>query len=227
MHRDTAGDIWLLPQNDITSFLRYLAKNGWVFPQFYGSYYKNCAKDLWSRGINTVSKSGIIIADHLSSEGITDYRDFEDHCREVENIFWKRRFRIYDQWREEINEFYRQHGHIETFFGFQFRGYITKNEAANYPIQGTAFHVLLWILIKLAKWLRKEKLKSKIIGQIHDSIVVDLYPKEKEQIIHQLRYLSKEVRKVHDWIIIPIGIDIEISPINKSWYEKEKYGTAH
>jgi len=61
MHRDAASDIWKLPQQEVTKEIRYSGKNGWVFPQFYGSYYKNCAPDLWDNYLDLETASGITL----------------------------------------------------------------------------------------------------------------------------------------------------------------------
>jgi len=223
MHRDSASDIWMLPESEVTHEIRFYAKNGWVFPQFYGSYYANCAKDLWDRCINLKTASGVVLKDHIKSKEIRAYRYFEDHCHEVERIFWKERFRVYDQWRNDINAYYRRTGDIETFFGFKYQGYMTTKEASNYPIQGTAFHILLWTLIEMGKWLRANNMESKIIGQIHDSIVIDLSPYEEEEVIETLVDIgTNQIREKYDWITIPLEMELEITPTDGSWYEKEE-----
>jgi len=223
MHRDTTLDIWQLPLEEVTDNLRFHSKNGWVFPEFYGSYYKNCAVDLWGRCLHMKTASGILIKDWIDDKGITTYRKFEDHCKEVERIFWKERFSGYDQWKTDINRFYIKHGYIETLFGFRFRGYMTSKEVGNYPIQGTAFHVMLWTLIQINRELRKRKMRSMIIGQVHDSILFNTPPNEKDELISMLLDIgTKQVRDKFEWITIPLKIDLELSPINHSWYDKQK-----
>jgi DNA polymerase-1 len=223
MHRDSASDIWRLPEKEVTSEIRFHAKNGWVFPQFYGSYFKTCAKDLWDRCVNLKNASGVTLKEHIKHNGIRTYQSFVDHCQEVERIFWKERFRVYDDWRRDINAFYRRKGYIETFFGFRYRGYMSTKEAANYPIQGTAFHILLWTVIELGKWVRKNNLESKIIGQIHDSIVIDLSPNEEEEVIEALLDIgTKQVQEKYNWITIPLEMELEITPTDGSWYEKKE-----
>ena len=59
----------------------------------------------------------------------------------------------------------------------------------NYPVQGFATADLLPLaLIRLHKSLRAVKhLKSKIINTVHDSIIMDVHPDEKDQMIELLR----------------------------------------
>ena len=100
---------------------------------------------------------------------------------------------------------------------------MTFNECTNYPAQGTAFHILLWTLIQVHKEIKKRKMLSKIVGQIHDSMVIDAVPREVKKLIEIIDYWGTVMtRKTFEWISVPLKIDHEIAPINASWYEKEK-----
>jgi DNA polymerase-1 len=93
-----------------------------------------------------------------------------------------------------------------------------KNDALNYPIQGSAFHCLLLSMIYMNRYLRKNKMRTKIIGQIYDSIVFDMCPDEKEILKPVIRYvMTKKIKKKFDWIIVPLDIEIEVSEINGNW----------
>jgi len=222
MHRDSAADLWKLKQKEVTKKIRFYAKNQWVFPEFYGDWYGSCAKNLWDNCIKLKLDSGITLGQHLRKKGVNNYNAFVEHCKEVERVFWDERFPHYKKWKEKINKLYRKQGFIETHLGFVFRGYLAKNDCTNYQAQGTAFHILLWTLIELLKEMEKRKLKTKIIGQIYDSIVNDLYPPEEEEIIYLINDIGTvRVRKEFDWIIVPLRIDHEITEIDGTWYDKK------
>jgi hypothetical protein len=215
----------MLPTDEITKDMRFYAKNCWVFPQFYGSYYGNCAEDLWEAVIDPDLKtaSGQFVADCIQDQGIDSLDAFKEHCQDVEHDFWNNRFLVYKQWKDRIQKQFRRQGYYETFFGFRFHGYLTYNQLCNYPIQGTAFHCLLWTLIRLQEESKRDNWLSKIIGQIHDSIVWDLHPEEREHIIERtIQIGTKDIVKENPWINVPLQIDFEIAPINGSWYEKEE-----
>jgi DNA polymerase-1 len=225
MHRDAAADIWMLDTNEVTKDIRFYAKNCWVFPQFYGSYYGNCASDLWEAVIeqDLQTTSGQFVVDVLADRGVTSFEAFTEHCQSVEEDFWNVRFRVYKQWKDKIQKQYQKQGYFETFFGFRFHGYLTYNQLCNYPVQGTAFHCLLWTLIRLQQEANSENWSSKILGQIHDSILWDLHPSEREHIIERtIQIGTKDIMRENAWINIPFEIDFEIAPINGSWYEKEE-----
>jgi len=225
MHRDSAADIWMLPPEEIVKEVRFYAKNGWVFPQFYGSWYKECAKNLWQicvLQLKLKTKSGVALRRHLYNKGIKTLEDFEEHCKEVEKIFWYQRFNGYRIWKIKINEEYRRKGYIETDMGFRYTGYMDEKQVANYPIQGPAFHCLLWTLKEVGKIAKKEGWKTKAIGQIHDNGLNDLVPEEEKHVIQTIREIgTKKIREVHPWITVPLSIDFKISKIDGNWYDME------
>jgi len=221
IHIDSATNIWSLPKGEITKIIRFYAKNCWVFPQFYGSYYVQCAKNLWINCINLETTSGVVLRDHVKSFGVTDLPSFTEFLKESERKFWQERFTVYNKWKQEINEYYQKNGYIQSHFGFRYIGYMSRNEVSNYLIQGTAFHLLLWSLCRIAEIGRKEGWKTKIIGQIHDSILFDLVPEEREHVMKTVNYISTEkIREEFKWINIPLGIEYEITPIDRPWSEK-------
>ena len=61
-----------------------------------------------------------------------------------------------------------------------------------------------------------------MIGQIHDSMVFDVYPDELEhvkKVIYQVSCIN--IREHWKWINVPLNIDIELYPVNGPWDEKK------
>ncbi len=105
--------------------------------------------------------------------------------------------------------------------GFVCSGVFTKEQAYNYPISGPAFHLLLWSLIQMVKWQRKVKQRSRIIGQIHDSIFADVHRDELDDWLAKVKQvMTVDVRKHWDWVITPLEIDAEIAESN--WFDKKE-----
>jgi len=236
MHKDIAVQIFCLKEYDATIHkeLRQASKGAFVFAQFYGDYYKNCAKNLttnWCKLPESKWKSGqgIIVGDeHISDlfirSGITSYAKFESHLEKIENDFWGNRFPIYDRWKETWWRAYQRDGYFLSKTGFLFTGVMSRNDATNYPVQGAAFHVLLWCLIQATNELKEYKMKSKIVGQIHDAIVMDVCPTELDDVVAMMkRIMEKKVRKHWSWINVPLKIEAELCPVNASWAEKQEY----
>ena len=226
MHRDVACDLWMLDskmlndpkhtpdQKKLAKMIRFFAKNNWTFAQFYGDWYDSCGKNIWENCItknNLKLPNGEFLIDHINDQGIGDLEDFLDHCKQVEDKMWNQRFPQYSQWKKDIVKFYLKHGYIETYFGFRFRGYMDKKQCTNFPIQGTSFHLLVYTLIQVDRFIKKNKLRTRLIGQIHDSIIADVH---KDELAFYLQGVKKIVDGLQDkfkWLIVPMEIEAEIT----------------
>ena len=73
----------------------------------------------------------------------------------------------------------------------------------------------------MERLLRKKGFRSIIVGQIHDSMLLDVVKEELEDVIALTRQVSTEdLRKAWRWIITPLEIDVEGSDVN--WYAKRE-----
>lgn len=236
MHRDMAAQLYLMEPEQVSKKARYGAKNKFVFPQFYGDYYLSCAKSLWEWCIRgeLEGPDGSSMLDWLKKNGITslgacDQKEkpvqgtFEHHVMTVENDFWDNRFRGYGQWRKDWYRRYQKRGYFDLLSGFRISGDMRRNAVVNYPVQGAAFHCLLWSLCRVNKLLRKYRMKSKIVGQIHDSMVGDTRIDELKDYLEIVEQVTTvDVLKAFKWLIIPLEIEYEICPPEASWYEKQE-----
>jgi len=234
MHRDVAMECFKLRSDEMTSGVRKLAKNQCTFPEFYGSYYINVARGLWEGidSFNAKRADGVGIREHLVEHGIDRLGacnpkqpavtgTFEAHIQAIEKHFWESRFPVYAQWKRDWFAEYQRKGWMLSHTGFVYQGVLKRNEAVNYPIQGSAFHCLLWSLIRVVRWLRKHKMKSRVIGQIHDSLLLDVVKEELDDVLAMVKRITlDDLRKAWKWICVPLGIDIEGSDVN--WFEKSE-----
>lgn len=231
LHKDMASMIYLLKRSQVSKQARYSAKNAFVFPQFYGDYYVNCAKALWKnvQALDLkIEGAGISIAEHLRNSGLGTYEKFEEHLMKVENKFWNVMFPKYREWKEEWVNMFEKKGYVEMLTGFRCWGPMTRNQAINYPIQGTAFHILLWSLIRITDKLKEKRMRAKLIGQIHDCMLFDVPEDEVEELIKLLNeVMTVEVRDEWKWIIVPLSIEVEATPINQSWAAKRPIEENH
>jgi DNA polymerase I-like protein with 3'-5' exonuclease and polymerase domains len=102
-----------------------------------------------------------------------------------------------------------------------------KNDVTNYPIQGSAFHCLLWAFIEIDRISREEGWDTKLIGQIHDSIVFDINPGELDYVMKTVRrVICEDLPKAWNWITVPIDVDEEICEIDQPWSTKQPYKLA-
>lgn len=236
MHRDMAIEIFKIEnfnkENPSHNVLRSATKNGFVFPQFYGSYYKNCAVNLactwgqlpkngrWKKG-QGIPFENTYLANHLIDKGFTSLDKFTEHVRDIEKDFWEVRYGVYTKWKRDWWQLYQQKGYIETKTGFRLQGVMNQNDVINYPIQGSAFHCLLWSLIEGVKVQTIEHWDSRIVGQIHDSIIMDVNPRELKKVIKVMRcIMCNDIRQKWEWITVPLDVDVEIHPVDGSWADK-------
>jgi DNA polymerase-1 len=235
MHRDMAMQLYKLKQNQVDKKIRHAAKNKFVFPQFYGDYYIHCAKHLWGEmELRHFTVDGKPLREHLAAKGINRLGDldpsqdapkdtFEYHVRQVEKDFWENRFRVYTQWKEDTWQQYLQDGYFQMFTGFVVGPGYNRKQVLNYGIQGSSFHCLLWCLIKLQKWLTKNKMLSRIVGQIHDSIILDVVDSELPDILAYMKELmTVKLAKHWKWLTVPMSAEAEVAPIGAPWHDKKK-----
>ena len=237
MHGDMAGEIYFLEKAWIKQKgknHRYGAKNKFVFPEFYGDWYKTCAQSLWEwmERAKLKGPDEIPLKQHLALHGITGLGDltegsrpqpgeFTYHIQKIEKDFWYKRFPVYTEWKEEWWQAYLKNGYFDTFTGFRIEGMMKRNQAINYPVQGCAFHCLLWSFIQITKQLRHYRLKSRLAGQVHDSTVGDVRVNEVRDYLDIVRdVIMNDLPKAYPWLIVPLEVETEIAPPTGTWYDK-------
>jgi DNA polymerase I-like protein with 3'-5' exonuclease and polymerase domains len=233
-HRDLASLIFMCKPEQVTKKMRYCAKNMFVFPLLYGSFYRSCAPILWS-AIETldlkIGDQGLM--EHVNDHGVhelgrlsktTDPGTFEHHLKECEKEYTQVRFKQCFNEQRKAYEHYQKTGLVEFVTGFTASGILSRNDVYNWRIQGPAFHCLLWSLIQLNRWLVKSKMRSKIVGNIHDSIVAEVHVDELEDYLTYAQYImTDELRQRWKWVNVPLSIEAEVTPENGSWHDKEVY----
>jgi DNA polymerase I len=224
MHRDMAAKCFKLAEDDVSKKIRYMGKNGFVFPEFYGSYYEHIAPAMWREllEVRPQTENGIVLGTHLKQIGLGTLQRFFDHIEKVERWFWDERFPVFAKWKRDHYAQYLKRGWFNLLTGFRCQGPMRRNEVSNYPIQGVAFHCLLWSLIQIHRWLLANEMKTRIIGQIHDSIVFNFVAGETEAVLSKTKTIMTEsIRKHWPWIIVPLEIEAEVAPPGRPWNEKE------
>lgn len=84
--------------------------------------------------------------------------------------------------------------------------------ALNTPIQGTGADIIKKAMVNLFKELKRKELKSKILLQVHDEIILNVYDNEKEQVLEMVK---RNMESVVDW---EVPLKVETS-FGRDWYE--------
>lgn len=227
MHTDMAIQLFKLDSLDENHVgekrLRQGAKNSFVFPEFYGDYWGNCAKGLWDWKDKVVLKNGTPINKHLKEQKIGTLAKFEKHVKKVEEDFWGRRFKVYQQWKDEWWEAYQENGYFDMLTGFRCSDVMDFKQAVNTPIQGSAFHCTLWSYIQLDRELQERKMRTRLLGQIHDEMVFEVPPEELDDVLELIETITVvRLMKHWDWIIVPMEVDAVVSEVDGSWLQRNK-----
>ena len=79
--------------------------------------------------------------------------------------------------------------------------------AINMPIQGTAADIIKIAMIDINNEIVHQNLNSKMILQVHDELVFDVYKSE----INEMKKLVKEKMENATRLVVPLKVDIGIS----------------
>ncbi len=162
IHAATAAKVFNLPLEEVTSEHRGKAKSV-NFGISYGQTAFGLARNL---GISRTE------------------------AQEIINSYFKEFYLIGEYMDRVINEA-REKEYVETILGRRrylrdinsknatMRGFAERN-AINAPIQGSAADMIKVAMINIQNWMDKEKVKSKMILQVHDELVFDVHKSEKD-----------------------------------------------
>ncbi len=195
VHEETARKIFNIPEDqEVPSSLRRKAKTV-NFGIVYGISDWGLAEQL---EISILEAKEII-------------KRFNDHYPEIHTYF------------ETIVSNAKENGFVETLFhrrryiqeltsdNYQTREF-GKRAAMNAPIQGTAADLIKMAMIKTNEALNKNNLKSKIVLQIHDELILKVYEDEKEIVYN----LAKETMENAYQFACKLEVDGSIA---KTWYD--------
>jgi len=194
IHRSTAAKIFGVPELGVTPFMRMSAK-AINFGLIYGKGEFSLAKDL-----------------RITRKQAKEY---------IENYFAK--FNRVHEYMHEIIEKAKEQGYVSTLLGrrrylpeinsknFNVRA-ASERMALNTPIQGTAADIIKIAMVRVHSELKKRNLKSRLILQVHDELIIETASNEVEEVKSILRKSMETAYKMK----VPLDIDLHVG---KNWYE--------
>ena len=195
IHSSTAAKIFDVPVEQVTKDMRSKAK-AVNFGIVYGQSRYGLASSL---GISPFEAQDFIDRYFASYPDIKNYMD-------------------------ETIKFAYAHGYVETLYGrkrYLSSGLLSTNgkiqEAAqraaiNAPIQGTAADVMKLAMVHVQNDFLKNNIKSKIIIQVHDELVIETINTELEDV----KRIVKSAMELNQPFLVPLKIDVYAG---KSWME--------
>ena len=194
IHRTTASQVFHIPFEDVTDLQRRNAK-----------------------AVNF----GIVYG--ISSFGLSEDLSIS---RKEAAAYIEQYFETYPQVKQFIDslvEDAKKNGYAVTLYGrrrpvpelfssnFMQRSF-GERVAMNSPIQGTAADIIKIAMIRVFERLKKEGLKSKLILQVHDELLIETAQEEEEQV----RQILEEEMVHASSLAVELEIDLHVG---HNWYE--------
>lgn len=163
-HKATAAKVYNVPYDEVTSAQRRNAKTV-NFSITYGAGASNLSRQL---GISNAEAKELISNYFKQFSGLKKYM-------------------------EDTVNFARENGYVKTMLGrkrelkryHSRNGFIASNServAINTPIQGTAADMIKVAMINIHKAFKEKNLKSRMVLQVHDELVFDVFKPELETV---------------------------------------------
>ena len=179
--------------------------------QIFNVELKDVDKDL-RRKAKTINY-GIIYG--ISAFGLAKQLNIQ---RSEADLILKKYFKNYKgilNYIDETTDFCKKNGFVKTLFGRKcfidginnknpsFRNFAIR-AAVNARIQGSAADIIKKAMINVDKFLEEKKTKSKMILQVHDELLFEMYESE-------INYLSMDIKKIMENSALPeIELDVPL-----------------
>jgi DNA polymerase-1 len=118
---------------------------------------------------------------------------------------------------EEARNTVREHGYVETVFGRRLwlpeirssngnRRQAAERAAINAPMQGTAADLIKLAMIAVQNWLEKSALRSKLVLQVHDELLLEVPDDELMAVRTHLPKLMSQVAELAVPLVVEVGV---------------------
>lgn len=194
IHSLTASQVLNVPLSMVTPEMRFKAK-AVNFGIIYGIGAFSLAKDL---------KISRIEAQKYIDRYFSNYKGIEEYLRYTVDFAYK-------------------NGYVETMFNR--RRYLPEINSSNYnlrmfgervaknmPIQGTAADIIKIAMVNIYKSLKNQKLKSKIILQVHDELIIESPMEETKVATEILKFEMEKAIKLS----VPLKVNIAVG---ETWFD--------
>ncbi len=194
VHRETASKVFGIPESEITPSLRGKAK-AVNFGVIYGITEYGLAKNI---------KTSAFEAKQYISAYFSEFPEVKEYMNK--NV-----------------EFARKNGYAVTHFGR--RRYIREINSSNFnlrhfgervamnmPLQGSGADVIKKAMLGVYNRLKKENLRSELILQIHDELIIDAFIDEEKQVA---KILKEEMENA---VNLAVKLTVEIGK-GKNWFD--------
>jgi len=196
IHTKTASEVFNVPKEEVTPLLRSRAK-AVNFGIIYGISDYGLSKDL-----------------NISRKEAKTYIDS-----------YLNNYEMVKKYMKDIVEKGKNDGYVETIMNrrryvpelksknFSVRGF-GERVAMNTPIQGSAADIIKIAMVNVYNELKRRNLKSKLILQVHDELIIQAHKEEADMVVDLVKYIMENSVKLS----VPLKVDIKVGD---SWYESK------
>lgn len=194
IHTQTASQVFGVPIDMVDSVMRFRAK-AVNFGIVYGIGAFSLAQDL---------KIPVKEADAYIKQYLHHYPNVDEYMKKSIDDARKTGYAVTMMGRRRnIPELKASNKNVQAF---------GERVAMNAPIQGSAADIIKAAMVKVYKRLKRENLKSKLILQVHDELIIEAPNNEKDAV----RKLLKEEMEGAAKLNVPLVVDMNDG---KSWYD--------
>ena len=198
IHAQTAAKVFDVPLSEVTKEMRGRAK-AVNFGIIYGQTRWGLASAL---GISNEEAQMFIDKYFLTYPKVKEY--MENSIQEAYRHGYAQT--MYGRKRYLLDELMSSNRNIKEF---------AQRAAINTPLQGAASDLIKLAMIDLDKKLEQNNLKSKMIMQVHDELILETCKDELETV----QKLVKEAMELNQPLKVPLVVDMEYG---SSWMEDEE-----
>lgn len=154
----------------------------------------------------------------MSSFGLAKQLKIPIHeAKNYMNIYFERYPKI-KSYMSEIKNSARKNGYVQTLYGRKLylpeinskqpqRRKYAERTAINAPVQGTAADIIKIAMIDINNWLKKNNSQTKMIMQVHDELVFEIYEKDIKSEVENIVSIMKGCVELDLPLEVNYGID--------------------
>lgn len=198
IHAEIAAKVFNVPLNEVTKEMRSRAK-AVNFGIVYGQTRYGLASAL---KISADEAQDFIDRYFLTYPGVKEYMEKSIQYA-YDNGYAKTMF---GRKRYLLDELLSSNHQIKEF---------AQRAAINSPLQGAAADLIKMAMIELDNRIEKENLKSQILLQVHDELILEVYKNELETV----KKLVREAMELGQPLSVPLVVDFEIGA---TWMQNDE-----
>ncbi len=152
----------------------------------------------------------------MSAYGLASQLNIENSAAKQYIDLYFARYPGVKNYMDRTREQAKSQGYVETWFGRRLwlpeingangmRRQAAERAAINAPMQGTAADLIKLAMVKVQNWLEQEKLKSILIMQVHDELVLEVPQTELTLVKEKVRELMCNVAELKVPLEVGLG----------------------